>query len=116
MVSFDAIRAWAHELPGVEEGTSYGTPALRVCGKLLVRLRDEDGAMVLKVVPEVRDLLLATNPDTFYTTPHYEGYPTVLVRLGTADPDDLRDLLIDAWRDSASKRLIAEYEHETSGH
>ena len=110
MVSFDDVRAWARELPGVEAGKSYGTPALRVRGKLLVRLRDEDDAMVLKVAPEVRDLLLTTNPAAFYTTPHYEGHPMVLVRLDVADADDLRDLLTKAWRDHASKRLIAAYE------
>ena len=115
MVRFDEVRGWALELPGVEEGMSYGTPALRVRGKLLARLRDEDGAMVLKVAPEVRNLLLTINPATYYITPHYEGYPAVLVRLEAADPAELRDLLIDAWRDHASKRLIAEYERGKTG-
>lgn len=112
MVSFDDVRAWALALPGVEEGTSYGTPALKVRGKLLARLRDEDGAIVLKVALEVRDLLLTTNPAAYYITPHYAGYPTVLVRLGAADADELRDLLIDAWRDHAPKRLIAAYDRQ----
>lgn len=110
MATFDDVRAWALALPGVEEGTSYGTPALKVRGKLLARLRDEDGAIVLKVALEVRDLLLTTNPAAYYITPHYAGYPTVLVRLEHADADDLRDLLIAAWRDHAPKRLVAAYD------
>ena len=53
---------------------------------------------VIKAAPEVRDLLLTTNPATFYMTPHYAGYPMILVRLDVAVADELRDLLIDAWR------------------
>ncbi|PYP08591.1 MAG: hypothetical protein DMD56_12385, partial [Gemmatimonadetes bacterium] len=47
---------------------------------------------------------------TFFTTDHYRGYPTVLIRLARVRTADLRDILEQAWRRSAPKRLIAEYE------
>ena len=74
MVKFETVRALAgSRCPGAEEGTSYGTPAFKVKGKLFVRLR-EDGALVV-VLGGIgdREALIAEDPDTFYITPHYEN-------------------------------------------
>ncbi len=57
-----------------------------------------------------RDLRIRADPATFFTTDHYRGYPTVLVRLATVDPADLRDVLEQAWRLHAPKRLVTEYD------
>ena len=118
MVSFEEVRRWAVELPGVEAGSSYGTPALRVRGKFLARLREdeEEEILVLAVDPDSRDLLMQAAPETYYTTPHYAGSAMMLVRLAVADADELRDLLVAAWRERAPKRLIAEFDtRERSG-
>ena len=53
-----------------------------------------------------RDVLIAENPDTYSITPHYQDYPAVLVRLASVEPDELEELLIEAWRFVAPKRLI----------
>lgn len=109
-VTFADVCAWARELPGVEEGTSYGTPALLVRGKTIARLWEDGTTLVLKVPPLVRDHLLASAPDVFFLTDHYRGYPTVLVRLAAAEASQLTPLLQEAWRQVASKRAMAAYD------
>jgi hypothetical protein len=92
-------------LPGVEEGTSYGTPAWRVKGKFLARLREDGESLAVKIGFDERDFLLASDPETFYITDHYRGYPMVLVRLTRVRPDVLRQVLEQAWLNAAPKRL-----------
>ena len=103
-MTFDDIARIALPLPGVALGTSYGTPALKVAGKLLARLR-EDGDLVLKVEDGLREALLDRQPDVFHTTPHYDGYPVLLVRLALADPEQIAGLVERAWGGLASAKL-----------
>src|ERR1700759_2899563 len=74
-VTFDLIRELALKLPGVEEGTSYGTAALRVKGKFMARLKEDGESVVFRVSFDERELLMQTKPDVFYITDHYLGYP-----------------------------------------
>jgi hypothetical protein len=105
------VIAIGSRFPGVEVGKSWGTPALKVNDKFLCRMRTNPDALVLRVIHMgEREALLQGDPDTFFTTPHYDGYPAVLVRLDKVDPTELAELLEDAWRTQASKRLIAQYE------
>lgn len=97
-VTYDLVRRLALKLPNVEEGTSYGTPALKVKGKLFVRLREEGDAIVLRTTFEQREGLMADDPETYYITDHYREYPWVLVRLRAVRPDVLSDLLRAAHR------------------
>ncbi len=106
-MTFDDVAALALPFPGVALGTSYGTPALKVGGKLLARLR-EDGDMVLKVEDGLREALIETQPDVFHTTPHYDGYPMLLVRLGAADAGQIAGLIERAWGQMASAKLRRE--------
>jgi hypothetical protein len=93
-VSFEAIRKMAMALDGVEEGTSYGTPAFKLKGALIARLRDDIGALVVHMKSiEDRDELIAADPETYFITDHYLEYPYVLVRLSEVQPDAIRDLL-----------------------
>jgi hypothetical protein len=109
-LTFEDVRALGCALPGVEEGTSYGTPALKVGGKLLARLWEDGTTLVLKVPPVVRDFLLRTTPDVFFVTDHYRGYPIVLVRLAVVDRCQLGELLEEAWRQVAPKRVVHAYD------
>jgi hypothetical protein len=113
-MTWDDVLRLARELPEVEEETSYGTPALKVRGKLLARLRDEGETLVVRVDFEERLALTHSQPDTFFVTPHYEDYPFVLVRLAKADPEEIGELLAEAWLDRAPKRLAAEFERSRS--
>jgi hypothetical protein len=105
-VTFEAVREIALGLPGVEEGTSYGTPAFRVRGRFLARLHEDVETLVVKCDYPERDLRMEINPDAFFVTDHYRGYPMLLVRLAAVEEDDLRDLLELAWRSLAPKRLL----------
>jgi hypothetical protein len=106
-VDFDLVRKAALALPGVEDGTSYGTPALKVRGKLLVRLKEDGESFVLIVDFDTRDVLMRAAPETFYITDHYRNYRAVLVRFATLDPERLPGLLEQAWIEVAPKRLVA---------
>lgn len=96
-INFDAVRKIGLALPGVEESTAYGSPALKVGGKLLACVpahrSAEPGSLVLCVDFDDRAELLATDPDVYYTTDHYLNHASVLVRLSRVRPDVLRDLL-----------------------
>lgn len=114
-LGFEDVRALAAALPGVEVGTSYGTPALKVRDKALARLWEDGSTLVLKVPFVVRDHLIATAPATYFVTEHYRDYPAVLVRLGAADPAQLGPLLEEAWRQVAPKRLVRALEERRAG-
>jgi hypothetical protein len=73
-------------------------------------LRDGDQTLVVKCGFDERDFRMQADPDTFFTTDHYRGYPTVLVRLANVQAADLQALLEHAWRQLAPKRLIAQYQ------
>ena len=109
-MKFAAARQVALAFPAVEEGVSYGTPAFRVRGKFMARLREDGETLVIKCGFEERDLRMQADPETFFITDHYRGYPTVLVRLATVSRADLRDVLEQAWRLHAPKRLVAQYD------
>jgi hypothetical protein len=111
MVSWEDVVAIGTRFPEVEEGTCFGTPALRVKGKFMCRLRTDPDALVVRVI-DVADAeaLLLGQPDAFFSTPHYQGYPYVLVRLDVVEREELAELLEDAWRLRAPKRLIAAFD------
>jgi len=111
MPTWDDVVAIGTGLPGVEVTTSYGTPALKVRDKLICRLRTNPDALVVRVIDmEDRDALIRGDPDAFFITPHYQEYPYVLVRLEAVDPVELGELVEDAWRTHAPKRLQAEHD------
>ena len=110
MTAWEQVRELALELPEVEEATSWHQPCLRVRGKQFAGLSmREAGAMWIKCDPDERPLLIESQPDVYYLTPHYEAAPGyLLVRLDAAGADDLRERLLDAWLLVAPKRLAAQ--------
>ncbi|SRR5216684_5479704 len=101
-IDFETVRKIGLALPGVEEGTAYGSPALKVHGKLLACVpahrSAEPSSLVIRVDFDDRADLLAAAPDVYYVTDHYVGYNAVLVRLSRVNPDVLRDLLGMAYK------------------
>ncbi|PYT31279.1 MAG: hypothetical protein DMG57_05560 [Acidobacteria bacterium] len=101
-LTFATVRKIAHVLPDVAEGTMYGSPALKVHGRLLTCLAihksAEPESLVVRTDFDERAALLAEQPDTYYVTDHYVNHPAVLVRLSKIRIDQLRDLLALAWR------------------
>jgi hypothetical protein len=95
----------------VEDGTSYGTPALKVREKLLVRLKEDgDSLVMLGVPPDERDMLVESQPKVFYFTDHYRDYPMVLIRLSNAKRGVVEALLRRQWQTLASKAARKAFE------
>jgi hypothetical protein len=96
-VNFGTVREIGLTLPGVQESTAYGMPALKVHGQLLACVPShrsvEPDSLVVRVDFDDRAELLAGDPDVYYLRDHYVGYSGVLVRLSRVDRDVLRDLL-----------------------
>ena len=110
-VTFDDVRKIALAWPEVEDGTSYGTPALKVRKKMLVRLKEGGDSLVMPGVPiDERDMLVESQPKVFYFTDHYKDYPMVLIRLSKAKRTDVEPLLRRHWRTLASKKAVSASE------
>ena len=103
-VSFAEASKFARTLPGVSESTSYGTPALKVDGRLFARLKEDGETLVLRMDWVNRDLLLREEPDLFFLTDHYVNYPWILLRLTRVTKTRLTELLEDAWRLASARR------------
>lgn len=103
MRDWDAVVAAGLALPGVEPGTSYGKPALKHRGRMLAATTAPDpGSFVLHVALPEKEVLLETDPDTFWQTDHYQGWPAVLVRYGMPASERIALLLARAWWDRAT--------------
>ena len=101
-IDFDTVRRIALKLPDVEDASAYGSPAIKVRGKLLTCIPSNKSAepesLAVRIDFDQRTELVETAPDVYYFTDHYANYPMVLVRLSRIHPDALRDLLGAAWR------------------
>jgi hypothetical protein len=109
-VTYADVCKFALELPEVEQSTSYGTPALKVRGTLLARLKEDGETLVLRTTLADRARLLAAAPEILYLTDHYLNYPWILVRLPMVESSFLRELLTEAWRLFAPARLVTPRE------
>jgi hypothetical protein len=124
MANWDDVRRIALALPEAAEQPMHGLPSWRVRKKLFVWERplraselealDEAppsgpilGARVEHLV--AKEALLADDPEVYFTTPHFDGYPSVLVRLERIAVGELEELVIEAWLARAPKRLVKQY-------
>jgi hypothetical protein len=108
--TFEDVREVAHALPGVEDGTSYGTRAIKVRGKLLARLHQDMDCLVLRTSLLDREVLMQSAPEIFFITDHYRNYPWILVRLAAVDKRALVELVERAWRLVAPKTVVKKYD------
>jgi hypothetical protein len=101
-ITFDTVREMGLALPHVEEGTVYGSPALKVRGNMFaciaIHRSADPESLAVRIDFDQREELMAADPNTYYLTDHYVNYPVVLVRLTRVHPDALRDLLLIGWR------------------
>lgn len=124
MATWDDVRRIALALPETTESVSYGTASWRVRDKSMVWERplrrsdlralgdDAPDGPILGVRVEhmgAKEALLADDPGVFFTTPHFDGYPAVLVRLEEISVDELEEVIVEAWLARAPKRLAKEY-------
>jgi hypothetical protein len=124
---FGSLRTWAavgefllEQFPGCHKDGA-GREVVRVAGKILAYLAANERSrpssapgneefVIIRIAYENRERLLESNPETFFVTPHYKTYPGVIVRLATIEPVQLRELLMNAWRLVAPKRLVRDWD------
>jgi hypothetical protein len=124
MATWADVARIALALPGTSEELSHGHRAWVVNKKFFTwerPLRASDLAALGKAAPsgailgvrtadlEMKDVLLASNPGVYFTTPHFDGYPAVLIRLGKISTKELKDVITEAWLARAGKRAVAEF-------
>lgn len=109
MATWATVERLAKKLPEVEASTWFNTPSFKVRKRSFVRLREEDVIVVLVDLDE-KEALLQTEPEVFFTTPHYDGYPAVLVRLSAIGDEELGEVLAESWRRVAPKRLVKQFD------
>jgi hypothetical protein len=105
-VSVGDARDLLLRLEGVSAGRSYGQPSFLLAAKFFARFRDEETVLVLQLGSiDDRDVLMHLDPAAFFFTDHYRDYPAVLIRLAEVPPGLLADVILQAWRDVAAKRM-----------
>lgn len=97
-------------LPGVTEAVSWGQPCLKAHGKLWFFWSPTENAPVFKVPFEERDMLVESDPETYFFTPHYQNHKLVLARPERVDPGWAKANLVRVWREQAPKRLLKAYD------
>lgn len=102
MKDWGEVAAFALTLPNTELSTSYRQPAIKVDGKTFVSTGHEPGSFHVRATPDEKAVLIDTDPATFWQTPHYEGWPGLLVRYASADADRVRLVIRRACWDMAS--------------
>lgn len=107
MPTEDDARRIALSLPETSERPSYGTPGFRVQNKLFARIHEMPDTLVVWV-PDMgeKEAMLATSPHIYFETPHYDGYPMLLVRLKEIGLDELTEVITESWRARAPRRLL----------
>ena len=128
MATWDDVRRLALEMPEASEVVSRDLRQWRVKDKLFVwerPLRRSDLEALGDAAPQgailgarvehlgAKEALLADDARVFFTTPHFEGYPAILVRLDDIGLEDLREVVVEAWLARAPKRLVKAYLEET---
>ena len=107
MPTEDDARRIALSLPETSEKPSYGTPGFRVKDKLFARIHEMPNTLVVWVTDmDEKEALLASSPDRFFETPHYDGYPMLLVPLYAIELDELAEELTDSWSARAPRRVL----------
>ena len=107
---FERVARLGMVLPGVTRTTSYRTDALSVAGKSFVRMKEGmDGVLVVHIPLDLKEALIEAEPDKYFETPHYSGYPAMLVRLDAVSDEELATRLSSAWEQKAPAKLRKEY-------
>jgi len=130
VATWDDVARLALALPETHEGTTFGNRSWKVRDKSFVwerPLRRSDLAALGPDAPDgpilaarvehegAKQALLAEDPAVFFTTPHFDGYPAILVRLDAIGPDGLEEVVTEAWLARAPKRLAQAYLEEHDG-
>jgi hypothetical protein len=106
------VRELALALPAASEKPSYGTPGFRVRDRLFARIREEGVLVLWRESEEEKEALVEAESEKFFTTPHYDGYPNILIRLDAVDREELAELLEESWRLRAPSSLVEQFDRD----
>lgn len=120
MATWDEVRTIAEELPGIQaRGNEWRVRTKLVAWERPLRESDfealgdgaPDGDILATWLPDLaaKESLLADEPDVYFTTPHFDGYRVILIRLENASAAELEELIVEAWIERAPKRLSGPY-------
>jgi hypothetical protein len=105
------VRTAALSLPATTEKPSYGTPGFRVKDKLFARIREEGNVLAVWVIDEAeKQAMIESEPKKFFTLPHYDGHPMVLVHFRAIGKKELKELLTESWRLRGPAKLVAAFD------
>jgi len=96
--------AFALALPGTEQAPHYGAPAIKANGHAILAPGREEGSFCLMIDRDTKQMLIETDPATFWQTSHYEGWPAVLVREDGDDPERIRAAITRAHERAMSRK------------
>ena len=113
MITADELRRVVLSLPEAEERETWGHPTFRVRDKMFAALSDDGRQASVKATREEQAALLAAAPETFGVPAYVGRHGWVSIQLATVDPAELGELVVEAWRQTAPRRLVAAYD---SGH
>jgi hypothetical protein len=111
----DAIRRVALSLPEAVEQETWGTPTFRVRKKIFVMFAEEQKEVWIKSTHDEQRALTTMDPDTFFVPPYVGPSGWVGARIASVDPVELRELVTEAWRLTAPKRVVAAFDAEQEG-
>jgi hypothetical protein len=111
VISHDDVRRIAAKLPGTYEQASFGgRPSWRTKPRMFAWIREHPEALVVWVSSEEeKAAMIASEPGRFFTTPHYDGTPILLVRLEAVDVIEANELVTESWRLRAPRTLVKSW-------
>lgn len=111
MPDSEDVRRIALSLPETVEKVAWEMPTFRVAGKMFVTVPDDETSFAVRCPRHERTELIAAEPEKFWVPPHEAGSAWVRVRLAALDDgDELRDILVDSWKQAAPTRLLESFE------
>ena len=110
MVSADELRQVMRSLPEAEERETWGHPTFRVRDKMFATMSDDGRQATVKATKEEQAALVAAAPETFGIPAYVGRHGWVSIQLATVDPTELRELVVEAWRQTAPRRLVTAYD------
>jgi hypothetical protein len=110
MVTADELRQVVGALPEAEERETWGHPTFRVRDKMFATMSDDGRQATVKATKEEQAALVAAAPEIFAIPAYVGRHGWVSIQLATVDPTELRELVVEAWRQTAPKRLVTAYD------
>lgn len=112
-MKYEQLRDWVLELPGGEEVMveEWGHPTLRVNGKMFASGMPGSPTATVKATKEEQGALIAASPKVYSVAAYVGRFGWVQVELSKVDPVELHELVIEAWRRTAPKKLVKEFDN-----